>query len=89
MAMAIDADLEILDSYSRTVASVVDRVGPVVVSLTVGRSERAGRSECLELARESSTAPWGLRGIHRTQGSLFGLSPRIRCTLARRVMTHE
>jgi hypothetical protein len=42
MAMAIDADLEILDSYSRTVVSVVDRVGSVVVSLTVGRSG-AGR----------------------------------------------
>jgi S1-C subfamily serine protease len=37
MAPAVDDDLEILDGYSRTVVSVVDSVGPAVVSLTVGR----------------------------------------------------
>jgi S1-C subfamily serine protease len=37
MAMTVDDDLEVLDSYSRTVVSVVDTVGPAVVSLTVGR----------------------------------------------------
>ena len=42
MEMAVDGDLELLDSYSRTVVSVADTVGPAVVSLTVGRSG-AGR----------------------------------------------
>src|SRR5262249_10290577 len=37
MTMTVDDDLEVLDSYSRTVVSVVDAVGPAVVSLTVGR----------------------------------------------------
>lgn len=38
MGMAVDGDLELLDSYSRTVVSVADMVGPAVVSLVVGRS---------------------------------------------------
>src|SRR5262245_20687701 len=37
MAPTVDEDLEILDGYSRTVVSVVDSVGPAVVSLSVGR----------------------------------------------------
>jgi len=42
MDTAVDSDLELLDSYSRTVVSVADTVGPAVVSLMVGRSG-AGR----------------------------------------------
>ena len=42
METAVDGDLELLDSYSRTVVSVADTVGPAVVSLMVGRSG-AGR----------------------------------------------
>jgi S1-C subfamily serine protease len=42
MDIAVDSDLELLDSYSRTVVSVADSVGPAVVSLMVGRSG-AGR----------------------------------------------
>ena len=42
MEMAVDGDLELLDSYSRTVVSVADTVGPAVVSLMVGRAG-AGR----------------------------------------------
>ena len=38
-------DTEILDVYSRAVVSVVDAVGPAVVSMTVGRRDRNGRTE--------------------------------------------
>ena len=39
-------DVELLDAYSRAVISVVDRVGPAVVSVsTETRSERAGALE--------------------------------------------
>ena len=36
-------DVEILDAYSRAVVSVVDRLGPSVVSITTGRREGNGR----------------------------------------------
>jgi S1-C subfamily serine protease len=36
-------DVEILDAYSRAVVSVVDAVGPAVVSVTIGRNRAGGR----------------------------------------------
>jgi len=36
-------DIEILDAYSRAVVSVVEAVGPAVVSITMGRSDADGR----------------------------------------------
>ena len=36
---ASDTDLELLDAYSRTVVSVVDSVGPTVVSISGGNNK--------------------------------------------------
>ncbi|MGB3398644.1 MAG: hypothetical protein WBA34_00560, partial [Candidatus Deferrimicrobiaceae bacterium] len=36
------ADVELLDAYSRAVTTVVDAVGPAVVSISVGREVPSG-----------------------------------------------
>jgi hypothetical protein len=38
-------DSHLLDAYSRAVVSVVDRVGPTVVSISTGRPDREGMME--------------------------------------------
>jgi hypothetical protein len=43
MSQASVDDIEILDAYSRAVVSVVEAVGPAVVSITMGRSGAGGR----------------------------------------------
>ena len=40
-----DADLELLDAYSRAVVSVVDSVGPAVVSIAVGQQRRGTEAD--------------------------------------------
>ena len=42
VAAALDPDAELLDAYSRAVVGVVDRAGPAVVSLEVGKSRFGG-----------------------------------------------
>ena len=43
MSQASVDDIEVLDAYSRAVISVVETVGPAVVSVTVGRKGSSGR----------------------------------------------
>ena len=42
---ASDADLELLDAYSRAVVSVVDAVGPAVVSISAGKNQRGAEAD--------------------------------------------
>ena len=42
---ARDSDLELLDAYSRAVVSVVDSVGPAVVSIAVGQQQRGTEAD--------------------------------------------
>ena len=52
-------DAEILDAYSRAVVSVVDAVGPAVVSIATGRRERDGRTEPMGAGSGVIVAPDG------------------------------
>lgn len=45
-------DRELLDSYSRAVVSVVEHVGPAVVSIAAGTRRRVGRGAWWALVRE-------------------------------------
>jgi S1-C subfamily serine protease len=64
-------DIEILDAYSRAVVSVVDAVGPAVVSITIGRRRRDGRSEPTGAGSGVIVAPDGyvLTNNHVVEGA--------------------
>jgi S1-C subfamily serine protease len=40
-----EADIELLDAYSRAVTTVVDAVGPTVVSISIGKQSPGNRPE--------------------------------------------
>lgn len=42
---ASDADLELLDAYSRAVVAVVDVAGPAVVSISAAKNQRRGAAD--------------------------------------------
>ena len=42
---ASDNDIELLDAYSRAVVSVVESVGPAVVSISVGRKQNHHKAD--------------------------------------------
>ena len=42
---ASDADLKLLDAYSRAVVSVVDSVGPAVVSISAGKKRSGAEAD--------------------------------------------
>ena len=56
---ARDADLELLDAYSRAVVSVVDSVGPAVVSITVGQQRRGTEADQTGAGSGVAIAPDG------------------------------
>ncbi len=53
------SDVELLDAYSRAVATVVDAVGPAVVSISVGKQSQGNESEQIGAGSGVMIAPDG------------------------------
>jgi S1-C subfamily serine protease len=67
---ASDSDMELLDAYSRAVISVVEAVGPSVVSILVGRGQRRQTGDQVGAGSGVVIAPDGyvLTNAHVVQG---------------------
>jgi len=57
--LAGDADLELLDAYSRAVVSVVDSVGPAVVSISAGKNRGGAEADQAGAGSGAVIAPDG------------------------------
>ena len=83
---ASDADLELLDAYSRAVVSVVDAVGPAVVSISADKNQRGADADQAGAGSGVVIAPDGyiLTNDHVVQNasylpcSTLGSSDRLR-----------
>ena len=64
-----ETDLELLDAYSRAVVSVVDSVGPAVVSISAGKGR--GRAEADQVGAGSGVVSALGRALRSTQGRLI------------------